>query len=129
MRLFADDTIVYMTVTNESDAATLQKDLELLEEWETKSQMSFHPDKCNVLRVTRSRKPLNFNYVLHNQTLEEKDTAKYLGVTVNHKLSWNEHICNIYIIMFLNHIKGSLEKGQSNQITPPINHITPIVVR
>ena len=34
VRLFADDTIVYMSVTNESDAVTLQKDLKLLEEWE-----------------------------------------------------------------------------------------------
>ena len=48
VRLFADDTIVYMAVTNETDAAVLQKDLKLLEEWENRSQMSFHPDKCNV---------------------------------------------------------------------------------
>ena len=49
VRLFADDTIVYMVaVTNETDAAILQKDLKLLEEWENRSQMSFHPDKCNV---------------------------------------------------------------------------------
>lgn len=95
VRLFADDTIIYMSVTNESDAVTLQKDLKLLEEWEAKSHMSFHPDKCNVLRVTRCRKPLVYDYVLHNQPLEGKDAVKYLGVTVHHKLSWNEHICNI----------------------------------
>ena len=34
VRLFADDTIVYMAVTNKTDAAILQKDLKLLEEWE-----------------------------------------------------------------------------------------------
>ena len=27
--------------------------------------------------------------------MKEKDAVKYLGVTVHHKLSWNEHICNI----------------------------------
>ena len=48
-----------------------------------------------MLRVTRCRKPLVYDYVLHNQPLEEKDAVKYLGVTVHHKLSWNEHICNI----------------------------------
>ena len=57
VRLFADDTIVYLAVTNETDAAILQKDLKLHEEWENGSQMSFHPDKCNVLRVTRCRNP------------------------------------------------------------------------
>ena len=58
VRLFADDNIVYMAVTNETDAAILQKDLKLLEEWENRSQMSFHTDKRNVLRVTRCRNPL-----------------------------------------------------------------------
>ena len=43
----------------------------------------------------RCRRPLVYDYVLHSQPLEEKDAVKYLGVTVHHKLSWNEHICNI----------------------------------
>ena len=49
VQLFADDAIVYMAVTNKTDAAFLQKDLKLLEEWENRSKMSFHLDKCNVL--------------------------------------------------------------------------------
>ena len=49
VQLFADDTIVYMAVANETDAAIVQKDLKLLEEWENRSQMSFHLDKCYVL--------------------------------------------------------------------------------
>ena len=95
VRLFADDTIVYMAVNNEIDAAILQKDLKLLEEWENRSQMSFHPDKCNMLRVTRCRNPLIHDYILHNQILKENDAVKYLGVTVHRKLSWNERICAI----------------------------------
>ena len=47
VRLFADDTIVYMAATNETDAAILQKDLKLLEEWENRSQMFFHPHKSH----------------------------------------------------------------------------------
>ena len=92
VRLFTDDTIVYMAVTNETDTAILQKDLKLLEEWGNRSQMSFHPDKCNVLRVTRCRNPLTHDYILQNQILKGKDAVKYLGVTVRHKLSCNEHI-------------------------------------
>ena len=38
---------------------------------------------------------LTRDYILHNQILKEKDAVKYLGVTVHHKLSWNEHICSI----------------------------------
>ena len=38
---------------------------------------------------------LTRDYILHNQILKEKDAVKYLGVTVHHKLSWNEHIYSI----------------------------------
>ena len=48
-----------------------------------------------MLRVTRCRNPLTHDYILHNQILKEKDAVKYLGVTVHHKLSWNEHICSM----------------------------------
>ena len=47
VRQFAGDTIVYMAVTKETDAAILQKDLKLLEEWENRSQMFFHQDKSH----------------------------------------------------------------------------------
>ena len=40
---------ICMAVANETDAAIVQKDLKLLEEWENRSQMSFHLDKCYVL--------------------------------------------------------------------------------
>ena len=65
VQLFADDTTVYMAVANKTDAAIVQKDLKLLEEWKNRSQMSFHLDKCNVLRVTWCRNP--HDYILHNQ--------------------------------------------------------------
>ena len=38
---------------------------------------------------------LTHDYILHNQILKEKDAVKYLGVTVHHKLSRNEHICSL----------------------------------
>ncbi len=36
VRLFADDTIVYIAVSSNNDCLTIQKDLIRLEEWETK---------------------------------------------------------------------------------------------
>ena len=95
VRLFADDTVVYMTVSSPADAALLQKDLQRLEEWEDKWQLSFNSDKCNVLRVTRSTKQIDTEYTLHGQILKQLDSAKYLGVTIEQKLSWNVHISNV----------------------------------
>ena len=36
VRLFADDTMIYMAIKNDQDAKTLQNDLNLLCEWERK---------------------------------------------------------------------------------------------
>ena len=45
--------------------------------------------------VSNKRQPRKTGYTLHEHTLEEVDSAKYLGVTIHHKLRWNEHISNI----------------------------------
>ena len=70
VRLFADDTAVYLTVTSLEDANTLQTDLDTLQEWERTWDMEFNPGKCQVLHVTRSMQPLQSNYTLHGQVLE-----------------------------------------------------------
>ena len=95
VRLFADDTIVYMTISNPSDAASLQQDLNKLASWETKWQMKFHPDKCSVLRISRKETPQIHNYELYGHILDSETDSKYLGVTINSKLCWNNHIDNI----------------------------------
>ena len=95
VRLFADDTLLYLAVESQSDTNSLQKDLYELENWENMWLMEFTTDKCQVLRVTHKRDPLYHEYTLHGKTLESVDSAKYLGVTISLDLRWNQHISNI----------------------------------
>ena len=95
VRLFADDTAVYLTVTNMQDSQVLQSDLESLQHWERTWDMEFNPGKCQVIHITRSKSPVKSRYFMHNQELESVDAAKYLGVTISKDLSWNTHINNI----------------------------------
>ena len=94
-RLFADDTIVYLTINTTTDALSLQNDLHQLEQWEQDWSMEFNPDKCEVLRISRKKNPVIHNYTLHNKTLKTTDTAKYLGITISKDLNWSNHINNI----------------------------------
>ena len=58
-------------------------------------QMSFNPDKCEVLRITNKRNKIMANYYIHSQQLQIVDNAKYLGLTISENLSWNNHVNNI----------------------------------
>lgn len=91
-RLFADDAVVYRKIHSNNDCEKLQEDLIELAAWELKWGMSFHPDKCNVLRVVKSRTPICYQYNLKGHQLEAAESTKYLGVDLCYNLSWNNHI-------------------------------------
>ena len=89
MRLFADACIVYRPIHDLSDCAVLQQDLDAMAEWKYKWGMEFHPQKCSVLRASRSRSPISHPYKLKGHILIAEDTAKYQGVDIQTTLSWN----------------------------------------
>ena len=92
IRLFADDALIYRKINLVNDTKQLQSDIEKLLEWESNWSMEFNPDKCKVLRITNKRNITISNYIMRNQILEVVESAKYLGVFINKKLSWNKHI-------------------------------------
>ena len=91
-RLFADDSLLYRKIKSPEDAQILQNDLNALQEWETTWKMSFNPDKCEVLRITRKRTPTQADYSIHGHQLALVKTGKYLGVTLASDLSWKPHV-------------------------------------
>ena len=95
LRLFADDSIIYMPVRSQSDCLKLQADLDAAAKWEKDWLMAFHPDKCTFLSVTTKHQPVQHNYILHNHTLESVTSAKYLGITLQSNLKWDKHIDDI----------------------------------
>ena len=94
-RVFADDCLLYRTITSEENATALQEDLDQLQQWERDWQMKFNPNKCEVIRITNKRKVINSSYKIHNQTLQQTSKARYLGVTIDSSLSWNPHVAAV----------------------------------
>ena len=92
VRLFADDAVIYREIKTEQDSALLQQDLNSLLKWERDWGMSFHPSKCNVLRVTRRKKIVESKYSIRGHALELVDSAKYLGIILSKDMSWKTHI-------------------------------------
>ena len=59
--------------------------------WARKWLMTFNVDKCEVVQI--SLKPQSeTSYILYNSKLKQVIDAKYLGVIIDSKLSFNKHI-------------------------------------
>ena len=80
MRLFANDTVLYLTMESKDDSSALQTDLNILSARETKWDMEFNISMCKVVHVTGSRKTVKTDYVLHGQVLKSVLCARYLGL-------------------------------------------------
>ena len=78
--------------------------------------MKFNAKKCNIMRVTCSRKPLQHFYSLSNEIFQEVSDAKYLGIQIDNKLDWKKHISTVAArgqskLAFLNrNLKGCPKK-------------------
>ena len=59
--------------------------------------MNFNTDKCVYMTVTNKRKFIQNNYNLNNVALKQKQIIKYLGVNIDNKLTFSQHVqekCN-----------------------------------
>ena len=95
LRLFADDSLLYLAIDCKDDCSRLQKDLDKLVEWASEWQMTFNASKCYVLRITNKNKPVIHKYTMHGQILENVAQNPYLGVQLTNTLKWDIHINNI----------------------------------
>jgi len=77
IRLFADDCVVYQTISDE-DITVLQSDV---------NEISRDvPDGILTLisEIHRCRSPLINNYILNSQIIKSNNAYKYLGVLLSH---------------------------------------------
>ena len=97
VHLFADDCVLYRNIYSLQDYLILQEDLTSLGQWEANWQMKFNVAKCHSMRVTRHQhhKQILFDYSLNNQTLENVQSAKYLGILISDNIDWGQHVSEI----------------------------------
>ena len=100
VKLYADDVLIYTTI-NTRELHRLQSDLITLEQWASKWNMVFNPTKCEFLRVTNKTNPILMQYIIQGQVIQEVTLAKYLGITINQHLTWNNHVKQVTNKCFL----------------------------
>ena len=59
--------------------------------------MKFNVAKCHSMRVAQPQhhKHILYDYSLHNQTVENVQSTKYLGITISDNMDLGQHISEI----------------------------------
>ena len=115
-RLFADDCAIFREIGSNADCISLQNDLSKLHRWTQKWQLPLNTSKCKVMCISNKRCPLHYSYSVNNIALEWVDTFSYLGIKIDRKLKWGDHIAGITLkaSKLLGLLRRSL-KGCSNR--------------
>ena len=82
-------------VVEDSDCDNLQDDVNKLQIEQNEWQMQFNPSKCHIICILNKQRPPQQSHFFCESKLEQEDSASYLGITVNSKLKWSEHISSI----------------------------------
>ena len=90
--LFADDVKLYHTILTQNDSLLLQKDVDSLCQWSSDWKLDLNPTKCKSFSITLKRCPIVVSYKVKNAELERVSTIKDLGVHLDTKLTFKDHI-------------------------------------
>ena len=82
IRLFADDTTLYIIVNNpDTSAELLSLDFQKIEDWAEKWLVIFQPPKTESLVISHKlNKPVHPTLYMQNQQINEVDTNKHIGL-------------------------------------------------
>ena len=99
IRLFADDTSLYIIVENPIEAAIqLNADLEKVHQWASKWLVTFNPTKTESLLFTRKHnRPYHPPVTMNNNVITEVTDHKHLGLTFSSDCTWHEHLDSVKI--------------------------------
>ena len=92
--LFADDTsIFYSHKLLSTLQSTLNTELLKVSQWLAVNKLSLNVSKSNVLlfRPKNCTNEQNIHLLINNEPVVEKVYVKYLGIYIDHKLTWEFH--------------------------------------
>ena len=91
--LYADDVLLYRTISSPEDFVTLQEDINKVGNWSSSNFLTLNRAKCKFMTIscrrTVSSPPTSL--LLDGHPLDKVETFKHLGVLLSHHLSWGEH--------------------------------------
>ena len=97
IRLFADDTSLFIIVDDPTEAAQLlNSDMEKIHQWAKRWLVRFNPAKSESLLFSRKiNKPFHPPISMNYQVISEVTMHNHLGLTFSNDCTWHEHLAQI----------------------------------
>ena len=97
IKLFADDTMIFIVVEDPTQAAQiLNDDLQTIHQWSETWLVKFNAKKTkSLLFGSKSNRHPHPKLYLNHQEISEVENHMHLGITLSSNGKWDEHISNI----------------------------------
>ena len=90
--LYADDAKIYRKISCQHDSVLLQNDLVSLLHWSKTWKLELNASKCKQFTMTLKTKAFSTSYMIGNTALEHVDKIRDLGVILDKKLTFGDHV-------------------------------------
>jgi hypothetical protein len=92
---FADDLILVIRGETVSEAENFSNlEMSKITAWSNKNKVGFNEEKSKVMLISRKKRNevKDINIYLNNKLLEQVTTLKYLGIIIDDKFKFSQHI-------------------------------------
>ncbi len=91
---FADDLKLLRKIVSSGDAYIFQLEIDRLQEWCIENKLGLNVKKCAIMSITRKadKNKLEYQYRIGNDIVPRVESKRDLGVIIDSKLSFIEHI-------------------------------------
>lgn len=89
---YADDTKIYMKITNDIDQTKLQLDIDSVAQWCTTNKLELNPIKTKHISFNRAINRSNHQYTILSSDIANESNIKDLGIHFDNKLTFKKHI-------------------------------------
>ena len=93
IRIYADDIALYRIIRSSKDEAEFQADLDTVADWASEARLAFNTMKSVFVRFSGKQTiPEPPKYCLAKEEIPRKNSVKYLGLHLDSRLTWKEHV-------------------------------------
>ena len=91
---FADDTTIFLSGDNLTTLyADMNEELEKVNQWLQSNRLSLNTDKTKYMLFTHKNVDhQSFNIKINNSVISHVNHIKFLGITIDRRLNYNEHL-------------------------------------